>query len=119
MNQNWLSFRAWLGAVKMNEKLTGMLIGVLLTIGILTLFGITAAHTSNSDDTERNNIGMMGHMSMMNGNAGCEMMNSHKEMTAAEMDQDGDGFCDMCGMLIEECLDMKESGNMMGCHMMK
>jgi hypothetical protein len=106
----------------MNEKLTGILIGVFVTIGMFSLLGVTTAHmddviTGNSydgmmDGMMSNTHGGMSHMHDINDE------HQHTGMTAEEMDQDGDGLCDMHGMPVEDCLKMMGSGSMIGCHMM-
>ncbi len=123
----------------MNDKLTGILLGAVLTVVILSAFGLVTAH-GNDNTAESEHEEIMGHMAMGSGMMmhhgmhyeddgydmaehmeGCPMMKGadwHEEMTAEEMDQDGDGFCDICGMPVEECLNMKESGGMMNCHKM-
>ena len=120
----------------MNEKLTGMLLGVILTVGILSILGFAAAHGNNGNIIENGYGGIIGHMGpgmMMHGMhhendehdntehiEGCPMMNGnyHEEMDLEDMDQDGDGLCDMCGIPVDECLEMHSSNTgMMGHHM--
>jgi len=134
-----MNFRAWSGGVEMSEKLTGMLLGVIITVTILSAFGLVMAHLNDGDTTEADNgVSEPGHMSMGSGmmmmhgmyeddhdemHEHCPMMEGiehHENMSLEEMDKDGDGLCDFCGMSIESCLSMHESmhesGEMMGCH---
>lgn len=119
----------------MNGKFTGMLFGVVLTLGFLSAIGLVMAHI-NEDDLENDYPEMMGHMDMshrmmMHGMhydehdesdewehmKSCPMMKDfegHEDMTIEDMDPDGDGLCDICGMQIEMCLNMHGSSNMMG-----
>ncbi len=113
----------------MNDKIVGVFIGIAIVLGASLLVGMTVAHT-NGDNIDSASSGMMMHgmdhdenddMSehmencpMMKGDKDhedmhgmMEMMMGHSHMSVEDMDEDGDGLCDMCGMPIEECPMMK------------
>lgn len=96
----------------MNDKLIGIIIGAALTLGVVGIVGnLTLAH---ADDSIESNYGM--HGSMMGHGMHHGMMSG---MSLEEMEGDGDGACDVCGMPVEECLEMMDSGGMMNCPMMR
>lgn len=84
--------------------------------------GSLLAHTSDSSDSQSTGVleddshePMMGHMmNMMHSGTQGHM----QAMSVEEMDQDGDGVCDFCGMSVEHCqkmTDMHQDDN--GCPM--
>jgi hypothetical protein len=110
----------------MNDKIIGALSGMVLTVTILSVLGMVTAHGNNiieNNDNGFDHIGM--HNSMMrfgdeDGEFHCsmmkdskdyeemhEMMESHMGLSLDEMDQDGDGLCDICGMQVEDCANMR------------
>ncbi len=135
-----MNFRAWWGVVKVSEKVTGAIIGVVLTFAALSAFGLVAAHVNGNAVAYDNRAGDgffgMGHGMMMHGIGiyhdhedhtheigehveGCPMLKGfegHEGLTIEDMDLDGDGLCDICGMDVEQCAEMYESVNVMGCH---
>ncbi len=97
------------------EKLTAILIGILAAstaILAIQLVPLVTAHNGGN----------------MSGGHMMDCMSGH--MSAEEMDRNGDGLCDVCGMPISTCLKMtdhmeEEMTDMpmmsemssMGCHM--
>jgi len=93
----------------MNDKIIGILIGAILTITIIQVVGIAVAHEQNGalSDVQSH---MDHHMGMMDGHMkNMECMG----MEVEDMDNDGDGICDVCGMSVAHCAEMKST---MQCH---
>lgn len=104
---------------RIDEKTKGIIMGIAITlvvIGIISAVSVSSAHT-NSDKDNNEHASMMNgnHMAMMDGDSdmtGCmSMMKDHMTKEEIEemlknMDKDGDGICDMCGMSIEACREM-------------
>ena len=55
----------------------------------------------HGEDESMNGMGCMGMMKNMD-----SLTKEEKEKMLADMDKDGDGICDMCGMSIEMCRKM-------------
>lgn len=109
---------------KKNEKLIGILIGVLTTlivVGVINVLPISSAQKNPTIGSMMDNDNMMPMMhAMMMGDqddmmgscmsmmkkADMEMTKEQIENMVKAMDKDGDGKCDMCGMSIEACRKM-------------
>ncbi len=119
---------------KISDKTKGIIIGITITLiglGIISAVSVSWAHgnaatndktdgmmsmhdmdNSDNDMMNGNNMAMM--HTMMMGNSGCmsmmdEMTEEEIEEMLKNMDKDGDGICDMCGMSIEACRRMMAS----------
>lgn len=121
---------------KISDKMIGVIIGMAITlsaIGIISAasvsFGNTnfrsyaandmegesmmagdmmsMMHSMMMGDTMMDNKDMMKCVSMMN-NSG-EMTQEEMEEMMQQMDKDGDGLCDYCGMSLEACRRMMSS----------
>jgi len=119
---------------KVSDKMLGIMIGIALTISAIGVAGIASVSYAHSRDTNNMmNSDMMGGMmddqdnmmgdgmmsgdmsmmhSMMMGDSSGVMKN-HMQMTQEEidemikdMDKDGDGLCDYCGMPVSMCRKM-------------
>ena len=124
--------------IKVSNKMIGILIGIAITlsaIGVISAMSVSFGHPNSrsyaangmmGDNMMSGNMMSMMHSMMMNENNGMmgmtecmEIMNqamSDGEITQAEMeemmqqmDKDGDGNCDYCGMSIEACRKMISS----------
>jgi len=99
--------------------LKGIMFGVGFSLVIAIFVGLGMAHSLDSvtenivSEHHAEHMGHTGHMEhhMGSGMHGC--MNSCEGKTDEEcideMDKDKDGICDMCGMPVEDCLEMKAS----------
>lgn len=120
------------GKNKISDKMIGILMGMTITFSIIVIVGaVSALSRANGnlviDNMMENDMPMM-HSMMMGGdsdmNGGMmecmKIMNdatSDKEITEEEMnkmiqemDKDGDGLCDYCGMSVEHCRKMMFDG---------
>jgi hypothetical protein len=84
----------------MNERLTGILIGSLLTMVAVSAIGLIG--------TNINGLGGF----MINGNERCGQIDErnaimgnpeHHLLSAEDMDKDGDGLCDTCNIPVNDC----------------
>ena len=96
----------------LSDKAKGIIIGIIATlsaIGIISSVSISSAHTK-SGDSDMND--MMNGMMMDDSTMSCmsmmkdQMTEEEIEEMLKDMDKDGDGICDMCGMSIEACREM-------------
>jgi len=97
----------------------GAILAVSLVVALISISG--SAHGDNARVEVTGNSMMMDFdhsdmHKMMHGedgeigenHMGCMdrgMMSHMSELTVEEMDADGDGLCDMCGMPVEDCLE--------------
>ena len=117
-----------------SDKTKGIIIGIAITlvgIGVISAVSVSWAHgnadtndqtagmvsmhdmdSSDNDMMGGNNMAMM-HEMMMDDDSGMgcmSMMHSSdfrgNEEMLKNMDKDGNGICDMCGMSIEACREM-------------
>ncbi|MBI4896411.1 MAG: ABC transporter permease [Candidatus Aenigmarchaeota archaeon] len=102
----------------MKETIIGIVIGIAMSIGILTI-GVGAAYPNERAPyenmmAENRMSSHRGMMSLGNEDHQCPMMNrighigmnSMMGMTTEEMDADDDGICDLCDMPVEACTGM-------------
>lgn len=116
----------------MNDRLIGMVLGAAIAVVAVSLLGLVNANINNEAEEYSYMLSSgWGHGMMMHGwhehddeydndehMYGCPMMDGWNkgELTIEEMDQDGDGFCDMCGMPVEDCMGMLEYDGPVGYH---
>ena len=83
------------------SKMIGIMIGLALTISAVVV--ISAVSVSFGHENEVNS--MIG-SDMMSGNMMHSMMMKENGGMMSQIDKDGDGLCDYCGMSIETCRRM-------------
>lgn len=94
----------------MNQRIQGILLGIVLTIIIVSAVGIVIAHSQNAVANTGNKPETAEYDCMQ-----CI------GLSLDEMDEDNDGLCDYCGMSVELCAEMfsghEDSGHKHGmCH---
>ncbi len=95
----------------MNDKLLGIIAGMIVILSVAGFIGISTAHTGSITDTFQTGThesmeSMHSMHSHMHNEDGMSCM-SCMSMNIEEMDKDGDGFCDICGMSVEHCKSMQ------------
>jgi len=86
----------------MNDTIKGTLVGAVAVIAVLSVLGIGSAHLSGNpasgNSIRSGHVQWQGMMhGMMMGGMSCAGEGIE------EMDSNGDGMCDVCGMPIEHC----------------